>query len=149
MKGRIAKIWRNGNFGFIDGFDGVNYFFNRVNFDRSCSLKTDWIVEFDPVIQDDGDHAGEPEAINIHKIGRGKHHPLAVDAKRIADLIISSVPDDNPDKGYRLRDLNIIYNYFCNVEDSDIYDNPRLQFKSVETGAPDITNSADKENDNE
>ena len=132
MKGKIINVWRGGNFGWIEGEDGVSYFFNRVNFSLKNTIKVGWIVEFTPAVQEDGDHIGEPEALNIRKIGHGKHHPLAIDTQRIADLIMRSVPDDDPDKGYRLRDLNIIYNYFCNVEDSNIYVNPRAIFKNQE-----------------
>ena len=85
-----------------------------------------------PSIQDDGEHCGEPEAINIRKIGHGKKHPLACDIQRIGEYIMKNIPDDDPDKGYRLRDVDIIYNYFCTVEDCDLYPNPHFLFMRKE-----------------
>ncbi len=132
MKGKIINVWRGGNFGWILGEDGISYFFNRVNYNRKSTIKVGYIVEFDPAIQEDGEHVGEPEAINIKKIGHGKHHPLALDAKRVGEYIMDMIPDDDPDKVYMLGSLNIIYNYFCNVEDSNVYVNPRELFKNME-----------------
>ena len=129
MKGRITKVWRTGTqagaFGFILGEDGVSYYFNKYGIQHMRKLKADYIVEFEPSISEDGAHAGEPKAINVIKVGHGKHHPLALNTQRIADYISTTVPDDDPDKAYRLRDLQVIYNYFCNVEDSQIYADPR------------------------
>lgn len=132
MKGKIINVWRGGNFGWILGEDGVSYFFNRVNYNRKSTIKVGYLVEFDPSVQEDGVHVGEPEAINIKKTGHGKHHPLACDIQRIGDYIMSNIPDDDPNKAYRLRDVNIIYNYFCSVEDCEKYPNPHKLFMTQE-----------------
>lgn len=133
LKGRIINVWRTKPFGFIMGEDGISYHFNFNEFvNRSGGIKVGWIVEFNPSIQDDGEHCGEPEAINIRKIGHGKKHPLACDIQRIGEYIMKNIPDDDPDKGYRLRDVDIIYNYFCTVEDCDLYPNPHFLFMRKE-----------------
>lgn len=129
MKGRISKIWRNGIIGSITGYDGNEYFFNRHDFNFNSTIRVDWIVEFDVITQEDGDHAGELAAINIKKIGHGKHHPLAIDAQRIGEDIAKYMPDDCEEKQYRLRDIDTIYRYFCNVEDYGQFTNPREQFR--------------------
>lgn len=129
MRGRITKIWSNGMFGQITGEDGVQYYFNKQNvIEYRRHLRTDYIVEFVPTSVKEGAHKGEPEATHIVKVGHGKHHPLAVNVTRIAEYIMDNVPDDEPEKPYRLRDLRTLYNYFCNIEDSRIYVDPQRLF---------------------
>lgn len=131
MKGKIINVWKTKPFGFIMGDDGVSYHFNFNEFtNRSGGFKVGWLVEFEPSAQEDGEHCGEPEAINIRKIGHGKHHPLALDIRQIGEYLLKYVPDDDPAKAYLLRNADTIYNYFCTVADSELYPNPREFFRS-------------------
>lgn len=140
IKGRITKIWNSGRpnsgWGFITGEDGVSYHFNFSSvLNKHSTLKTDYIVEFEPSKNTFEEHAGKPEAVNILKIGHGKHHPFARDAQRLGDAILKYVPDDAEEKKWLLVDIDAIYNYFCAVEDSERYANVRDTFrrKSNET----------------
>ena len=126
MKGRIKTIWKESdnhrpNWGFITGEDGIDYHFERrdtINWKNTW--KSDYIVEFDPSINDreDSKWYRQPIAINVRKIGYGKNHPMARKIQEIGEDIIKYVPDDNLEKQYRLKELNEIYEYFCNVEDA-------------------------------
>lgn len=136
IKGKITKIWNSGRansgWGFITGEDGVSYHFNFSSvLNKHGSLRSDYIVEFEPSENTCDEHIGEPEAINILKVGHGKHHPLAKDAQRIGDMLLKYVPDDLPEKKWLLVDIDAIYNYFCAVEDAEKYPNVRDTFRSV------------------
>lgn len=132
MKGKIINVWRTKPFGFIMGNDGVSYHFNfNECINRRGGFKVGWLVEFEPSVQEDGEHCGEPEAIKIKKVGHGKHHPLAMDIQRIGEYILTNVPEDTPNKDYILRDINTIYNYFCTVEDCELYPTPQILFRNT------------------
>lgn len=125
MKGRIKTIWVDGNhkpqWGFITGEDGVDYHFERRDsLNWKGTWRKDYIVEFDPDInsREDSKWYKQPIAVNVRKIGYGKNHPMVGKVKDIGDLLLSYIPDDDPKKHYAMRDLDAIYQYFCNVEDA-------------------------------
>ena len=135
MKGRIKNIWKEPgktpNWGFITGEDGIDYHFERRD---SLNWKNTWrmdnIVEFDPTTnpREDSKWYGQPIAINVRKIGHGKHHPFAVAMQHIGEYLVQNAPDDDQ-KQYILSDIDTIYRYFCNVEDADQYKDIKSAFK--------------------
>lgn len=130
MKGEITMLWNTGTMGWITGEDGKEYFFERKKSYKSTTIRVGYLVEFTPSVQEVGPHAGELEALNITKTGHGKHHPLAKDIQQIGEFLTKYVPDDCEEKWYLIRNANTIYNYFCHVEDSNLYVNPREQFRT-------------------
>lgn len=109
MKGRIRTI--KTSYGFIKGEDGNDYFFFYEDVNRK-KIKRGYIVEFE-VIDEGKDNL---KAKNINVIGLGKWHPYANDISRVMEFLKDNCAD-NEELGYRLRDLNDIYNYFANLED--------------------------------
>ena len=129
MKGRIKLVSNDHKYGFIVGDDGVQYFYHWSGLLGKYKPKADNIVEFDI---GDAPKDGSPVAINIHKIGHGRHHPLAVSMQRIGEYIIKYVPDDCEDKQYLLQDIDTIYKYFCYAVDAEQYPTVKEHFKDLE-----------------
>lgn len=129
LKGEITGLWRDGTLGWITGEDGKEYFFDRRKSYKNPTVRVGYLVEFEPCLQTEGEHAGKLEALNIVKVGHGKHHPLAKDIQQIGDFLTKNIPDDCEDKWYLLRNVATIYNYFCHIEDSQLYVDPRKQFR--------------------
>lgn len=131
MKGRIKTIWKDSKWGFITGDDGVDYHFEfRDSLNWKGTWRKDYIVEFDPSTNDrkDSKWYDQPIAVNVRKVGHGKHHPFALDAQQLGDFIMKYTSDDLELKQYMLKNVDRIYKYFCTVEDCEQYPNPRQIF---------------------
>ena len=113
MKGTVVTWQGNKSMGFILGEDGNEYFLHESEMTGTKKVKRGSIVEFDAV--DTGkEHL---RAVNVRKIGHGTHHPFIRDLERIEELIETCVSNKHPDKQYRLRDIQMMKNYFiCKLE---------------------------------
>jgi cold shock CspA family protein len=72
MKGSVAEIVIDRGFGFIDGDDGIRYFFHRSALDgiEFGDLGAGTGVEFGVQAQAAGDEPGErPRAVNVRLAG--------------------------------------------------------------------------------
>lgn len=137
MKGRIKTIWvessnHKPSWGFITGEDGIDYHFERRDsINWKSTWKVDNIVEFDPSTnpREDSKWYGQPIAINVRKVGYGKHHPFAKDMQRIGEYLSKYIPDDEEKKQYLLSDIDTIYQYFRCVEDANTYTDIKAKLK--------------------
>ena len=112
MKGKVILFWGNKKTGQILGEDNVVYFYHLSDAVNSNNIKKDNIVYFD-VINEGRTH---PRAINIRKTGHGKNHPFIPNLNRIS-YALENAEMDEAAKGYLLRDIQTIVNYFSAVED--------------------------------
>lgn len=124
MKG-IIKSWHGQkDCGFIE-CDGEEYFLHLSEVKNSKKIKKGNIVEFDTI--DNGEN--HLRAVNVHKTGHGTHHPFIQDLNRIKELVEQS---NNPEKDYRLRDIQMMINYFSHIEDIEEYPDVRKTFRAKE-----------------
>lgn len=112
MKGRITRYNAYFSIGYITGEDGEQYFLHKSEMVNCKNIKSDNIVTFDSV--DTGEQ--HFRAVNVRKIGHGKHHPFIQDLNRLADTL-NSLEMDEMERSYRLKDIQMLINYFENVED--------------------------------
>lgn len=128
MKGRVESFNQFFSNGFIRGDDGAEYFLHASEVVNAKKIKDTNIVEFDAV--DTGE--SHLRAVNVKKIGHGIHHPFIQDLNRL-EQVLKGVPMDEQERDYRLRDIQMMRNYFENVEDFEWCKDPR-QFKNWRRG---------------
>lgn len=122
MRG-IIKSWNGPKYcGFILGEDNNEYFLHISDVVNAKKIKSTNIVHFETK-DDGGEHL---RAINVYKTGHGKHHPFIQDANRLKEVIEKS---NEPEKDYRLRDIQMMINYFTNIEDIAQYPDVRQTFR--------------------
>lgn len=112
MKGTVKTFWGNKSTGMILGEDGTEYFFHASDVVNCKTAKVGNHVVFDA--EDIG--KAHLRAVNIKKVGHGKCHPFITNLRRL-DSVIKDAPVDDEEKGYLLRDIQMMVNYFEEVED--------------------------------
>lgn len=122
MKGRVQKF--DGKQGFINGEDGNKYFVHESDLVGTKKLRGGNIVSFTSL--DEGkEHL---KAVNVKKIGHGKHHPFIKDLNNIYETVNSAVIDEE-EKKYRLRDVKMLMAYFNEIEDIEQCQDVRKTFR--------------------
>ena len=128
MIGKITSWNGSKSCGFITGKDGNQYFLHHSEMigRGAKKLHKNNIIRFDAV------NNGEAHlrAVNARKIGHGTHHPFIKDLDRIEEMIVTCVDNHHPEKQYRLRDIQMLKNYFSEVCDIDWCPNVRERFRT-------------------
>lgn len=115
MKGKITHINNAMSTGTITGDDGTKYFFHQSEFPKN-RVKKGYVVEFDAVDV----NKKSLKAINIKLIAYGPNHPFCNPIINICRFIEQNTPDSEY-KDYSLRDLQMLYEYFANIEDTNVH----------------------------
>lgn len=113
MEGKIIRFRGDKGFGFILGDNGTEYFFHKSDCDTS-KIHVSNFVSFDTEGMEEDGHA---RAVHVRRIGHGKKHPFIRDLERIEEFINDWIDNDNAEKKYRLRDIQMLKNYFSEVRD--------------------------------
>lgn len=116
MRGIITKVCNSISIGTITDDSGTEYFFHYSNFPKN-HIKKGYVVEFDYI--DEGKK--KLRAVNIKLIGYGVNHPFCNPILNICKFIEENTPDTE-DREYKLRDLQMLYDYFVDTEDLDVGD---------------------------
>ena len=114
MRGMITKASNPMSMGVIKDNNGTEYFFHYSDFPKK-NIKKGYVVEFEAF--DEGKK--KLKAINIKLISYGVNHPFCSPILNICKFIEENTPDTE-DKEYRLRDLQMLYNYFAESENTDV-----------------------------
>jgi len=123
MKGVIEKYSGYSSVAWIKGEDGETYFSHKNDFANTKKLVKGNIVEFD--VQDESPHM---RAVAVKKTGLGKRHPFANSSRNVI-AFLETLPQSE-ERDYKIRDMNVIYNYFCSCEDFEKYRCPEVVFSA-------------------
>lgn len=116
MRGIITKANNQLMIGKIADGNGTEYFFHYSNFPKK-SVRKGYVVEFDAF--NEGKRC--LRAVNIKLVSYGIHHPFCNPILNICRFIEENT-SDSVEKGYKLRELQMLYNYFVDIEDTDVHD---------------------------
>ena len=126
MKGKIFKWSGHYSNGYVLDENGKQHFVHESEMISNGNLRNGVIIEFDSIEQPECKH---PRAVNIKKIGHGNRHPFIKDLERLKDCILGNVSDTDDEKVWRLRDVEMLINYFSEVEDIEWCDDVRARFR--------------------
>ena len=116
MRGTVTKACNSISIGTITDESGTEYFFHYSNFPKN-HVKKGYIVDFDAF--DEGKK--KLRAVNIKLVSYGVNHPFCNNILGICKFIEENTPDTE-EKEYKLRDLQMLYAYFADLEDLDVQD---------------------------
>lgn len=126
MTGIITQWKGTLNCGFINGEDGKEYFLHgSESASGKANFKKTNIVKFD--IQSTPNEKRD-RAVNVVKIGHGAHHPFMHELENLAN-VIKECDIDEELKGYKLRDIEMLENYFLNICDIEQFADVRHTFR--------------------
>ena len=131
MKGTVTSWNEHFCSGFITGDDGEEYFLHKDEVLNSKNIRKSHRFEFDT--RDDGKN--RLRAINVRKIAYGTSHPFYHDLKRVYDFV-EQTDTDATEKGYMLRDIQMIMNYFTEIEDIEQFTDVRKRFRPTNIEIP-------------
>lgn len=114
MRGIITKASNPMSIGIIKDDNGIEYFFHYTDFPKK-HIKKGYVVEFEVI----NEGKKKLKAINIKLIAYGINHPFCSSILNICEFIEENAPDSE-DKEYRLRDLQMLYYYFAESENTDV-----------------------------
>jgi cold shock CspA family protein len=130
MKGTVIDWKSRYGYGFVATEDGREFFLHESEVENTKKIRVGNIITFDVVDEE----KKTPRAVHARKTGHGKCHPFCRDLEALyADVERSNI--EEPEKGYRLRDIKKMYEYFEKVEDYEQYSNIRNAFKDCKEGA--------------
>ena len=115
MRGVVTKWIGSKNMGCVLGEDGREYFMHGNDVENAKHIKRSNIVRFVPIEESE---KKRPRAVGVRKTGHGKLHPFIRDLENIGKSVAKS---SDPDKSYRLRDIQMLIRYFESAEDFEEY----------------------------
>ena len=124
MKGHISRRLVTSRWGFIMGEDGNEYFVHENDFGQLRRCAKDSKLEFDVA-----EHDGKKCAVNVVKLSHGSRHPFLPIIQDLEGLLMKYVPDGSDAKRYAKRDFEMLCRYFAVIEDAQIYQNVRYEFR--------------------
>jgi len=126
MKGTIENYKGSLGCAWIRGEDDKIYFTHEHDCLNSKKLPKGSIVEFE--VQEAQDWETHDRAVSVKKLGLGSRHPFAMDAERVVEFLKSV--EQSEERDYRIRDMQVIAEYFRHCEDFEWCRTPREVFRA-------------------